>query len=101
MAAAVDGGGGFQVNPLALTETAPRVEGAATRAREVASSIGMSGCIDTGDAALSAALDTFDMKWSQFASHAADAMGKLASTISSAAVSYESVDGSVMPVCRP
>jgi hypothetical protein len=41
------------------------------------------------------------MKWSTLTNHAADAVQQLSQTISSAALSYEAVDSSVMPATHP
>jgi uncharacterized protein YukE len=89
-------GGGIAVDPIALTQTAPRVQRAAQQLHSVGASLSIA-CIDVGDPALGAALDTFDLKWSQLVGQAADATAQLSTTITSAAGSYEAVDTSVMP----
>jgi uncharacterized protein YukE len=95
------GGGGIRVDPEALTHSAPRLLRSAGTVRDVSASVLGTGCIDLGEGPLSAALDTFTMKWSTLTNHAADAVQQLSQTISSAALSYEAVDSSVMPAPHP
>jgi hypothetical protein len=92
-------GGGIAVDPSALTQTAPQVLRAAEQMRNVGGGL-VTVCIDVGDPALGAALDSFDMKWSHLLASAADATTALSTTITAAAGSYEAVDSSVMPAAH-
>ena len=88
--------GGFSVRLPAVDELSARVSVAGSDVRAALGHIHLNGCLMTGSARLSAALDGFSQFWQGAVQSSASAIDATASQMASAAVQYGNVDSSVM-----
>jgi hypothetical protein len=97
MLVADGGGGGFSVDPAALSAAGSRVRAISGQAREAGASGSLNACVTTGYPALDGALEQFDARWSTAVSRTSDAGRDLGGSLSSASSAYLFTDGSAVP----
>ncbi len=87
---------GFSVTVPTVDALSFRVATAASDIRSAQGVVLSAGCVDAGYADLSGALSSFGTFWQQFTQDVSSQVDSAAQTIAAAAVSYQSVDSTVM-----